>query len=75
MFHSISRLRRRQLPTGPFLRKSRMVVSMMTNLGWAVLVLILLPEQLGVPLLTLTQGLPDLAYTLLVSGIVALLGG
>ncbi len=75
MFHSISRLRRRQLPTGPFLRKSRMVVSMMTNLGWAVLVLILLPKQLGVPLFTLTQGLPDIAFTLLVSGIVALVWG
>ena len=72
MFRSISRLRRRQLPTGPFLRRTRIVLSMLTNLGWALLVLVLLPKQLGVPLLTLTQGLPDVAYTLLVSGSVAL---
>ena len=72
MYRSISRLRRRQLPTGPFLRRTRIALSMFANLGWALLVLILLPKQLGVPLPTLTQGLPDLAYTLLVSGIVAL---
>jgi CubicO group peptidase (beta-lactamase class C family) len=72
MFRSISRLRRRQLPTGRFLRRTRIVLSMLANFGWASLVLVLLPKQLGVPLLTLTQGLPDIAYTLLVSGSVAL---
>ena len=72
MYRSISRLRRRQLPTGPFLRRTRIALSMVANLGWALLVLILLPKQLGVPLPTLTQGLPDLAYTLLISGSVAL---
>lgn len=75
MLRSISRLRRRCLPTGPFLRRTRIMVSMFTNLGWALLVLLLLPKQLGVPLLTLTQGLPDLAYTFLVSGSVALAWG
>ena len=72
MYRSISRLLRRQLPTGPFLRRTRIALSMLANLGWALLVLILLPKQLGVPLPTLTQGLPDLAYTLLLSGSVAL---
>ena len=72
MFHSITRLRRRQLPTGRFLHRTRIVLSMLANLGWAVFVLVLLPKQLGVPLLTLTQGLPDIAYTLLLSGGVAL---
>ena len=75
MFRSISRLRRRRLPTGPFLCRTRIGLSLFTNLGWALLVLLLLPKQLGVPLLTLTQGLPDLAYTFLVSGSVALVWG
>ena len=47
----------------------------MLSLGWAVLVLVLVPKQLGLPLLTLAQGLPDLAYLLLVSGAVALVWG
>jgi hypothetical protein len=42
------------------------------NFAWAVLVLVLLPKQFGVPLLTLAQGMPDLAYALVVSGMVAL---
>jgi len=75
MFRSISRLRRRRLPTGRFLCRTRIVVSLFTNFAWALLVLLLLPKQLGVPLLTLTQGLPDLAYMLLVSGSVALAWG
>ena len=37
-----------------------------------MLVLVLLPKQFGLPLLTLAQGMPDLAYALLVSGVVAL---
>ena len=32
-------------------------------------------EQFGLPLLTLAQGLPDLAYLILASGAVALLWG
>ena len=47
----------------------------MLSLGWAVLVLVLVPKQLGLPLLTLAQGLPDLAYLLLASGAVALVWG
>jgi hypothetical protein len=42
------------------------------NLAWGILVLVLLPKQLGAPLLILAQGLPDLAYALLASGVVAL---
>ena len=42
------------------------------NLAWGLLVLVLLPKQLGAPLLVLAQGLPDLAYVLLLSGVVAL---
>ena len=42
------------------------------NLAWATFVLVLLPKQLGLPLLTLAQGFPDLALILLVSAVVAL---
>jgi hypothetical protein len=38
-------------------------------------VLVLVPRQLGLPLLTLAQGLPDIAYLLLASGAVALVWG
>jgi hypothetical protein len=47
-------------------------VALALNLSWALLVLVLLPKQFGVPLLTLAQGLPDLAYALLASAVVAL---
>jgi hypothetical protein len=42
------------------------------NLVWATFVLVLVPKQLGLPLLTLRQGFPDLASILLVSAVVAL---
>ena len=47
-------------------------ISSAANLAWGLLVLVLLPKQLGAPLLILAQGLPDLAYVLLVSRVVAL---
>jgi CubicO group peptidase (beta-lactamase class C family) len=72
MIRSGAALRRRRLPTGRFGPKSRTGVALALNLGWAVLVLVLLPKQFGVPLLTLAQGLPDLAYALLVSAVIAL---
>jgi CubicO group peptidase (beta-lactamase class C family) len=72
MIRSASALRRRRVPTGRFGRKSRIGLALFTNLGWAVLVLVLIPKQLGLPLTTLAGGLPDLAYLLLASGVVAL---
>ena len=72
MIRSAAALRRRRLPTGRFGWKSRAALALALNLGWAFLVLVLLPKQFGVPLLTLAQGLPDLAYALLASGVVAL---
>jgi len=72
MIRSAVALRRRRVPTGWFGPKLRTGVALALNLAWALLVLVLLPKQFGVPLLTLTQGLPDLAYTLLVSGVIAL---
>ena len=72
MIRSAAALRRRRVPTGRFGWKSRTGLALALNLAWAVLVLVLLPKQFGVPLLTLAQGMPDLAYALLVSGVVAL---
>ena len=45
------------------------------NLAWATIVLVLVPKQLGLPLLVVAQGLPDLAYLLFISGVVALVWG
>jgi CubicO group peptidase (beta-lactamase class C family) len=64
------RLRGRRL--GP---RWHIAFSLVLGLGWAALVLVLAPRQLGLPLLTLAQGLPDLAYLLLASGAVALVWG
>jgi CubicO group peptidase (beta-lactamase class C family) len=72
MIRSAARLRRRRLPTGRLGSKSRTALALAVNLVWALLVLVLLPKQFGVSLLTLAQGMPDLAYVLLVSGVVAL---
>jgi hypothetical protein len=72
MIRSAAALRRRRIPAGRFGWKLRTGVALMVNLAWALLILVLVPKQLGVPLLTLAQGLPDLAYLLLVSGGIAL---
>jgi CubicO group peptidase (beta-lactamase class C family) len=75
MIRSAARLRRRRLPTGRLGSKSRTALALAVNLVWALLVLVLLPKQFGVSLLTLAQGMPDLAYALLASGVVALSWG
>ena len=72
MILSAMRLRRRCVPTGRFGSRLRTGAAFACNLAWALLVLVLLPRQLGAPLLTLAYGLPDLAYALMASGVVAL---
>jgi hypothetical protein len=72
MIRSAVALRRRRVPSGRFGPKARTGVALALNLAWGLLVLVLLPKQLGAPLLVLAQGLPDLVYALLVSGVVAL---
>jgi CubicO group peptidase (beta-lactamase class C family) len=71
MLRSAAALRRRRRPTGRFGLKARAGVALARNLGWAGLVLVLLPKQMGAPLPILAQGLPDLAYALMLSGVVA----
>jgi CubicO group peptidase (beta-lactamase class C family) len=53
----------------------RIALSLAVSLAWALLVLVLLPKQFGVSLRVLAQGFPDLAYILIISGVVALVWG
>jgi CubicO group peptidase (beta-lactamase class C family) len=53
----------------------RIGLSLTVSLAWALLVLVLLPKQFGVSLRVLAQGFPDLAYILIISGVVALVWG
>jgi CubicO group peptidase (beta-lactamase class C family) len=69
---SIVALRRRHVRgkwVGP---RGRIALSLVLSLAWALLVLWLVPRQLGLSLLVAAQGLPDIAYTLLASGLVAI---
>ena len=49
------------------------VMPLILNLVWALITLVLLPKLIfGLPLMIFATGLPDLGYTLLVSGLIAL---
>jgi hypothetical protein len=61
------RIRRRRI--GPW---SRIGLSLVLSLVWALFVLVLVPKQLGLPLSVLATGFPDLVYLLLASALVAL---
>jgi CubicO group peptidase (beta-lactamase class C family) len=69
---SVVALRNGRLGTGRLGPWWRVGFSLALNLGWAALVLVLLPKQLGVPLRVAAQAFPDLAYMLIVSAVVAL---
>ena len=71
----VAGLRRGRLPRGRVRPRLRIALSLVLSLGWAVLILVLVPKQLGLPLLVAAQGLPDLAYILLISGVLALCWG
>jgi CubicO group peptidase (beta-lactamase class C family) len=72
----VAALRQGRLPRGrlPWARL-RIGGLLALSLGWSVILLLLVPKQLGLSLLTVAQGLPDVAYILLGSGIVALCWG
>ena len=72
IIRSAAALRRRRPPSGRFGWKVRTGLALALNLCWAFFVLVLLPKQFGLSLLTLAQGLPDLSYALLASGVIAL---
>ncbi len=71
----VAALRRGRLPRGRVGPRLHVGLLLALSLGWAALVLVLVPKQLGLSLLVAAQGLPDLAYVLLLSGTVALCWG
>jgi len=73
--HSVRALRSGRLRAGRLGPGWHIGLSLALSLGWAALVLVLVPKQLGLPLLTLAQGLPDVVYLLLASAAVALVWG
>jgi CubicO group peptidase (beta-lactamase class C family) len=75
IIRSIAALRNGRLRGGRIGPRARIALSLAANLAWATFVLVLIPKQLGLPLLVIAQGFPDLAYLLLVSGLVALAWG
>jgi hypothetical protein len=72
MTRSVVALRRARIRGGRVGPRLRIGLSLALSLGWGVLVLVLLPKQLGLPLFVAAQGFPDFAYILLVSAVVAL---
>jgi len=72
MIRWISSLRRGRVPRGRIGPRLRIGLSLSMSLLWAAFILVLVPRQLGLPLLVLAQGLPDLAYVLLTSAVFAL---
>jgi CubicO group peptidase (beta-lactamase class C family) len=69
-------LRRGQLPRGWFGPGWQIGISLALNLVWALFILIVLPKLFaGLPLLIIATAIPDIAYSLLVSGVVALVWG
>ncbi len=72
----VAALRRGRVPRGRLGSRVRVALMLALSLGWAVLTLVLVPKQLlGLPLLVIAQGMPDLAYLLLLSGAIALCWG
>ncbi len=71
----IAALRRGHLPAGRVRPRLRIWLWLAGSLGWAALVLVLVPKQLGLSLFVAAQGLPDLMYVLLLSGLIALCWG
>ena len=65
-------LRHGHVPPGRLRPRLRIGLWFAFSLGWAALVLVLVPKQLGLSLFVAAQGLPDLAFVLLLSGLVAL---
>ena len=71
MTRSVASLRRRRVRSGRVGPRVRIGLSFATSIAWGFLVLVLVPKQLGLSLFIAAQGLPDVAYVLMVSGVVA----
>jgi CubicO group peptidase (beta-lactamase class C family) len=66
----------RKLRSGRLTAGRNIILPLILNLVWAFITLVVLPKIIfGLPLMILATGLPDLGYTLLVSGLIALAWG
>jgi hypothetical protein len=72
IIRSVTALRSGRASVGLLGPRLHIGLSLACNLAWATFVLVLIPKQLGLQLLVLAQGLPDIAYILLISANVAL---
>jgi hypothetical protein len=72
MIRSVDALRQGRVPRGRVGSRWRIGLSLALSMGWALFVLVLVPRQLGLPLLVIAQPFPDLTYILVVSAVVAL---
>jgi len=73
VIRSAQKLQRGRLAEARVSVGRQIVLPLILNLFWALITLILLPKIIfGLPLMILATGLPDLSYTLLVSGLLAL---
>jgi CubicO group peptidase (beta-lactamase class C family) len=68
----VAALRRGRIKRGRIGPWWRIGLTVVLSLLWAVLVLVLVPKQLGLPLSVLVTGFPDLIYLLVVSAFVGL---
>jgi hypothetical protein len=69
---SVVALRRGRIRRGRIGPWWRIGPSLVVSLFWALVVLVLVPKQLGLPLSVVATGFPDLVYLLLGSALVAL---
>jgi hypothetical protein len=70
---SARRLVRGRITDGRVAVGRNIILPLILNLVWALITLVVLPKMIfGLPLLIFAAGLPDMGYTLLVSGLIAL---
>jgi len=76
VIRSAQNLQRQRRTNGQVKVGRHIVLPLLLNLVWALVTLVILPKMIfGLPLMILSTGLPDLGYTLLVSGLIALAWG
>jgi hypothetical protein len=70
---SARKLQRGPVADGQVRVGRQIVLPLVLNLVWALITLVLLPKMIfGLPLLIFATGLPDMGYTLLASGLIAI---
>ena len=73
VIRSAQNLQRQRRTDGQVKVGRHIVLPLLLNLVWTLVTLVILPKMIfGLPLMILSTGLPDLGYTLLMSGLLAL---